>query len=271
MSTIDRAQHAVENFSIFFQGGVRRKILFFLGICILLLAPFYYIGQFTAVGVRQLWIDDTLTINPKNFTFETPTIGATKKAFLANGQQDMYVEVDNKINRTIGFYPYEYSVQILDREGSLIKEEQRKEYILPEDIKLIAIRDESGRGETLNVLEKSGTTPINFNAAANPLQRTPDVEVTNQSVEEISGDRYQIKALLNNRDKQRIERIDITYFIRNRRQEVIGVGTGSFNGFTSGSNRSFEAIHPKSVDDEAALVEIRWSVNYLDENSLQFN
>lgn len=271
VSTLDRLQHSVENFSIFFQGGVRRGILIFLGVCILLLAPFYYIGQFTALGVRGLWLDETLTINPKQFGFQPLQYSESRKTTLANGQQDLYVSVDNKRNKTIGFYPYVYSLQVVDKDGGLIKEETREEYILPEDIKFITVRDQSGRGDKLVITEERGTTPINFNALANPLQKTPEIVVSNESIEEIDGDRYVIRALFNNQDKQRIEKVDVIYFIRNRNQEVIGIGTGSFSGFTTNETRGFEAVHPKNASDKAQFVEVRWSVNYLDEDILKFN
>ena len=118
----------VENVSMFFRGGVRRNLFYFIGICLLLTWPFYYVGLYTAKAVRYTWLDTSLKINkPIITTTADLKINKSEVIDLINGHKDLYLTIDNKDNPKVGFNPFIYQQQILDDQGSVISSEKNNE------------------------------------------------------------------------------------------------------------------------------------------------
>lgn len=261
--------HFVERVTIFFKGGVRRSILIFCGICILLLYPTYYLGIFSSGLIRRTWIDEDLAIVPKTSVQADVLVSDTNIVELVDNQRDLYLTLDNKENPNIGFNPYNYRLRVLDEQGLVVKDETRQSYILPGDIKFVTTRDETGRGVTLDLEVLPTTQAVDYNPIKNPFQILPDVEIINEVYRQIDQDTLEVSALLANRDKFSIGEVEITYILRDRREQITGIGTVFFNGFAPDTTRDFFVEQPIHSELDVQFVDVRWSTNFLDDDNLR--
>jgi hypothetical protein len=261
----------LENASMFFQGGIRRNLFYFIGACILLAWPFYYVGLYTAKAVRYTWIDDKIVIyKPLSGSLAELQVGDSQVIDLANGQKDLYLTIDNKQNPKIGFFPYIYQLQILDDQGSVISSEKLTSYILPRDIKYITARDTTGNAESLKLTQLDGTQAVEYNVEKNPFQILPKVDTVNQNIQEIDSENLRVAAQFINRDKLIVDEVDITYILRDRRERIIGIGTAKFYGLNPENTREFTTDQPKHLKSEATSLDVQWSTNYLKEGNIKF-
>ena len=270
MALADSLQRGLERFSIFFQGGVRRGILYFLGICLVLAWPMQYVGKYAALLVGQASLEEGPAAVLPGAQQADLDIGPAQFVELASGERDFYLEVDNKANPRFGFSPWIYELRLLDDTGRLIESKTRESYVLPGDAKYVTLRDTTGTATRMELVEQAGTQIVDYNPEANPFQRLPQVTVSNEEIRPGALNQLQVRALFTNRDKLRVGTMDVTYIIRNRRQEIIGIGEGQFNGFTPGETRDFIANHPANASEEAQFPEIEWSTNYLQEGNVEF-
>jgi hypothetical protein len=261
----------IENVSMFFRGGVRRNLFFFIGGCLVLAWPFYYVGLYTSKAVRYTWLDESIVINKPIFsTTADLIIGKSEVVDLIDGQKDLYLTIDNKNNPTIGYYPYIYELQVLDDQGSVITTEKGKSYILPGDIKYITARDTTGNAASIKLIQQAGTQAVEYNVQKNPFQILPKVDTVNQRIEPLNDETLKITSQFINRDKLSITEVDVLYILRDRREKIIGIGTTKFNGFVPESTRDFTANHPKHINAEATNLDVRWSTNFLADGNVKF-
>ncbi|NJL97033.1 hypothetical protein HC766_01805 [Candidatus Gracilibacteria bacterium] len=263
-------QTRIERWSLYFQGGVRRAVLIFLGISILLLTPSYFFGQFSSYLFGKTWIDDNNTVNTKELVINDFEVSDTQIVELANNQKELYVSVNNKNNPTIGFAPWVYTVQILDDEGSIISQKTNNSYILPEENTFVVVRSENNEGSKINLITEPSTNPVKYNPNNNKLKK-PNVKILNQRIiNEKDNENLIIQGTFLNEDLVEIKTVNVLFIIRDNRESVIGIGTYSFNGFGPKSQRSFELEYPKPANRDPKILDLRWSVNYLDPNSFTF-
>jgi hypothetical protein len=267
----DNFQYKLENLSLYFQGGVRRSIIIFAVILLILIFPVYYLGKFVSGLTAKSYLNmSSLAVNPKIQTYDYE-IGKTQRAELKDGTSVLYAAVRNKKNRDIGFYPWNYSVQILDKNGAVITPKETFEsYLLPDDNKYI-VAPAPANGSDMQIIEESGTQKTTYNPNANPLLTQPNVTVqNNQVVVDKNTQTMTVSALLRNEDKRFIEKIDVTYFVRDTQESILYIGTSSFNGFVAGSERDFRITNlPLPSNGDPRTVDVRWSVNYLTNGAMK--
>ena len=275
MSIVDSWQYRIENWSIYFQGGVRRGVLIFMGICIVFLAPFYFFGQI----ISNLW--NTAPVNPnkfeasniviaKNLVEEDLEYSPTQIAELFNGENALYLTVNNKINPKIGYFPFVYTLQVLDSEGKIVSQEKKFSYLLPNEVKYIVGKSVDNSGVQLRVIREPETQAILYNPFENSILKAPKISVKSPSIQILPGSpSLTIKALFKNEDQVRVDRVDMLYIVRDSRQSVVGIGEFGFNGLVAGEEREVTvANYPIPKDRVATTADIRWAVNYLDKNTI---
>jgi hypothetical protein len=261
----------IEQISIFFQGGLRRGVLYFLGIVLLLLWPFQYVGIYTSRFIGRRLIDKSITVsNPINSQAKPLISEKTTVIQLSNNQRDMFLTIDNKENKSVGFSPYIYKLSMYSDQGTLLNTEIINSYILPGDIKYIVKRDATGTANKLTLEEQTGTQAVDYNPIANPFQRLPKIDVESTKITKNEDNTVTVSGLFNNRDKLAVETVDVLYIIRDRREQITGIGTYKFNGFTAGSIRDFEATHPNHIKLDPQFVEVRWETNYFKDKNITF-
>ncbi len=266
----DVMQRNIEHFSLWFQGGIRRGILIFFVVALVLLAPFYFLGQLTSGLYKAVWFDSSNSFNPKQLSIEDYRVSSTQVAPLANGQNDLYVTIDNKNNPTVGYFPWIYTVQILDKDNVILSQDTIRSYLLPGDVTYVIGKNRDPNGVKLNLIKESGTQPVQYNAESNSILKAPNIEVVGQGFKDspTNKDELNVSAYFKNNDIVTIKSVDVLYIIRDTQQSVVGIGTYNFRGFTPGSEREMQISYPKPKDRVPKFIELRWFVNYLDSNAI---
>lgn len=268
--------NSVQNFSLYFQGGVRRKILIFLGICLILLAPIYFLGQLGST----LW--SNVDLNPNKLQKKSIVqkkliqenefgIDRSQIISLANDETILYTTINNRQNPLIGYMPFTYRLQILDKKGAVIEDRIESSYLLPGEFKYISASTGDNQGDRLvisNIPEES--KPVLFNPFKMSLGENLKIEVRNPSLflDPNSTD-LTLSAFVKNNDLVDIKNLDILYLIRDRRDRVVGIGQYRLENFKSGEERYFSLKYPKPKFRTPVRLEIRPFVNYLDQNNLK--
>jgi len=269
MALSTNLQYKLESFSIYFQGGIRRFYLIFGGVCIVLLIPGYFLGQTIATFTRQSWFQDESLVNQKTISVNEVLISETQLVPLSNGETELYVSVNNKVNKDVGFYPWNYVVQVLNAENQVIKQETKSSYLLPDDIKYVVERSDDPKARSLKVITQESSIPRNYNPEANKLLRRPALEVTSSQIRKTeSPDWKQIYINFKNNDQVVIKTVDVLYILRDRRERVVGIGEFQFNTMFPGQNFELSPRYPAPDSREAEFLEVLWSVNYLDSGNL---
>jgi hypothetical protein len=269
MSFGDNLQYRVENWSLYFQGGVRRSVLIFAGVCLAALAPAYFFGQFTSNILKTTWYNDKNFVIPKSIQILDYEVSQTQIVPLINNQNELYVSVNNKTNQSTGYFPWIYTLKIYDPADQLVSAKTYSSYLLPNEIKYVVTRAEQNKGSRVELVQEPQTTAVQYNPLANSLLKNPNITIRSQNVRDLDNKNLEIFALFKNNDQVRIETVDVLFIIRDTRQSVTGIGQYQFNGFVPGEEREIRLTYPKAKDREAKFLDIRWSVNYLDKNNIR--
>jgi hypothetical protein len=265
--------YQMENLILWFQGGVRRSVLIFAGVCMLLIVPFFFLGTV----ISNFW--STTPINPSKNDLNTKyaskvipekdlIISSSQNIAMLDGTKVIYVSLDNKANTEVGYYPFVYNLQILDDNGSLIKEEVGLEtYILPQSVKFLTVSADS-RASKINIQKTNRTQKVLFNQNS---KRKKDVNlvVLEPKVEDITfTNNLKISGKIRNSDTAFVRKFDILYTIRDTRQLVSGIGYLGIENLAPGEERRFELLYPKAEGRTATVLEVLPIINYLDENNI---
>ena len=266
-------QYRLENLSLSLQQGVRRSILIYIAICVVLLTPVFFLGQFLSSAwfktpINPWRLDNSQVFVSKETSIADLEIGRSQVVSLDGGEQALYLTVSNKGNSTIGFNPWVYKLQILDKDEVLLSEQEFQGYLLPEEVKFLVASFPDDRATSMRFVQTQDTKKIDYNPLSGP--QNPDVQILSQSFEEMDNGKLRLFAQFRNNDQANIEKIDILYIVRDTRQSVVGIGTFSFNGFKSGTTREMVVEYPMPEDRVPRILDVRWSVNYLDSNQFSF-
>jgi hypothetical protein len=263
----DGFQYNVENMSMWFQGGVRRSIVIFFVAGLVLLAPFYYLGQLSSYLYKNVWFDGDNGFIPKQLTITDYSVSQSQVAPLINGQRDIYVAIDNKTNKTIGYFPWVYTVQILDKNNTILSQDTVRSYLLPGDVTYVIGKNRDSQGEKMNIIKEPATQAVSYNPLANSVLKRPEIEVLSSGFKDTTNpEEILVYAYFKNNDFLTVKSVDVLYIIRDTQQAVVGIGSYNFKGFLPGSERDMQIPYPKPKDRVAKFVELRWYVNYLDSN-----
>ena len=124
-------ENSISSLSIYFRGGIRKVILIIGVVALMLIYPLYLLGSASAGLYKSVWFKGDKIVQAVNDQAKNYQIGETQTLPLANGQQDLYVSIDNKINQNIGLNPWVYDLQVLDANDVIIKQNTVRSYLLP--------------------------------------------------------------------------------------------------------------------------------------------
>jgi hypothetical protein len=277
MSFTDSLSRQVETASLYFQGGVRRSVIIFTGVCIVLMAPAFFLGQ----SLSAIW--STLPANSdkiqnkniyiQKFLSENEySIDRSQLVPLSTGGTVLYTTINNRQNLDYGYYPFVYRVQVLDIQNSIIYEKIEQSYLLPGDIKYVVVAPGDDRGVSLRVSTEPDTRTLLYNPQSINLSKRINVEIRNPSVTDNDGDPNLIlRASIKNNDIVRLKVVDLMYLIRDNRDRVVGIGQYKLENLQPGEERDFYLTYPKPRYRRATRLDIRTFVNYLDNNNIVLN
>ena len=265
--------YRLENFSLWFQGGVRRNIIVLLGIAVILLFPMYLLGGLLAkfwdtIPANATRSDTALTINNVKIKKSEPIIARSQIIELINNENILYTSINNSVNKNIGFYPLVYNVQILDKQGAIITDETKISYLLPEEVKYVMANSNDGGSEIKISIDWDKTVSKKYNPNSINRLKTTKINIRNASVTDIGKD-VKVYGILKNEENFGIQSLDVNYILRDARDNVVGIGTYQFNGLEPNKERELNVLFPKHKDKTATSLDLRYSINYLEPNNLR--
>jgi hypothetical protein len=253
----------------FFYGGVRRSIIIAGVVALILTYPVYLLGGFMTTLYKQRWYNGKEIVQKVAGKGINYTTGTTEIAYLSSGLNDLYLPIDNKANTAYGLFPWVYTMQILDKDNTIIKEEPVRSYLLPGISTYVVAQNIDPKGVKINIVTDPQTVELPYSINAGQLYKEPNIKVTATSINPGENpDELKVRAALKNDDQVLIEAIDIIYILRDNRQNIVGIGKYQFNSFVPQTDREIIVNYPKPKEKEAKFVEIRWFVNYLDKNNI---
>jgi archaellum component FlaF (FlaF/FlaG flagellin family) len=265
----DNIGYNASTLKMYFRGGVRKAILIIGGIALLMIFPMYYLGQVASNLYKNVWFNGKEIVQSVKSKAPEYIVGETQILPLENGQQDMYISINNKANTEIGYFPWVYNLQVLDANGTIINQNTVRSYLLPGSSTYVIAQNVDAKGVKLNLVRNPDTVEIPYNPNVNRVLQEPKVSIiTNTVTPNPNGTDLTIRAVLKNNDLVTIGNVDVLYILRDSRQAVIGIGNVRFGGFSPNAEREVIVNYPKPKDKEAKLVEIRWYTNYLDKNNV---
>ena len=265
----ENLQRQIENISIWFQGGVRRSVIIFSIIVICLLVPIYFLGIFSSSSWFRLFVNpnklDTASYYIPKFIPQNPLIiSPTQTVPLKDGSNELYFSINNKENPEIGFYPFVYDIQVLDKGGAAINQETRSTYILPGDTRYITYKSQDGRADKLIINQSDRTVPIYYNPLSKKLKK-PDLAISNEKYNIRTFTNYMtISFTLKNRDKVNIKNVDVIFTVRDKQDSIIGVGDFAVSDVKPGEQRDVDIPYTQHLDRMPATIEIIPLVNFLE-------
>ncbi len=252
----------------FVAGGVRRNIWIFVIFCLILIFPFYLIGMFLGNTISGVVYDKSDIVSQKNIEIADYEIGETEVVSLNNGEKDLYVRVSNSLNKEVGFFPWVYTYQVLNKQGEVLDQGENSDYLLPGEVKYVIIRTDSEEASEVRLTDNQDTTPVFFNQESGNIAEPKIVIASNDFEETEDGDSLLLKINIRNDDILTIKEIDVTYIIRDTRQSVVGIGKTKVRNLKPDESRDLNIKHPKPENRTPNYLEPRWSINYLDENAV---
>lgn len=272
-------QYRIENLGLWFQGGVRRSILIFFGVCLLASIPVYFLVGFLSSSWFQASFNpggyNSDSFVTTKFIPEKPIeIAATQIVDLKDGSRQLYSTISNKLNPQIGYFPFVYELQILDSNNQLIDQKTERSYLLPGEVKYVIWGDNDSRGTKLQIIKSSESQIVYYNPNS-PTVRSPDLRVIDTGCR-IRGDTsiMYISFRMRNQSRFKVKDVDTIYIVRDSREKIVGIGEYSFVNFETGEGSPIELeyVQPKDFVESRGnitscnplIVEVLWSVNYLD-------
>jgi len=260
----------IESLLLKIKRDVRLTFWIILGISILLAWPATFLGGFISSSIRSSSLATADIVQPKNIQKQDYIISETQKSDLANGERLLYVTVNNKQNKEVGFWPWVYTIQVLNSSGSIVQQETARSYLLPEEVKFVTITT-SQTGETIKIQEVSNQTrAIIYNPEASDILKEPNISIIkNDLVDSGKNNKLNAAITLRNNDNIFIEQMNLLYLVRDSRGAVVGGGTTTVTGFAPGTTRDLNVDYIKPLDRIPRTLELRWSVNYLDPSTIR--
>jgi hypothetical protein len=259
-----------------FRGGIHRWIFVYTIIGLILIFPFYILGQ----SASKLWYN--IPFNPVHFVSKdlikkdylakndsTVKFDEVGMSDLLGNQKLLYTFVNNQNNKNFGYDPFVYKAQVLDEAGKILSESTEKTYILPGEASFISTYSEDPNAANLKIIQLPETKQIKYNPVANPLLHKIILDVRDARIIDLDQSNITLKASLKNVENIQIKKIDVVLIVRDSQDGIVGAKNFSFNNLGPQEERSIELIYPKPKDKNATNLDVRYSINFLDPESIK--
>jgi len=245
---------------------VRKSVLICSGVILVLSIPGFFLGQLSSELFKRTWFDQKSILNSELQNVGKINVSQTQVIDLEGTNKDFYVSISNKENKNIGFSPFNYTLRLLNSSNQVIFQENKSEFLLPDETKFVTIRSDNPDAKKIEIIEGNNTPKI-YNPNSNSLARDPKIEIRQSRITEQDNGQLKIFTQFKNSDSVTIKNAEILYIIRDTRQSVVGIGSFQLNGFVANEIRDLTIDYPKPLNREAKSLDIRIRVNYLDENN----
>jgi hypothetical protein len=261
------------------KAGAKKWVLICFALTIILYYPIYLLS----IQATKFWFYN-VPFNPqkyvtKKFVNSKSDLKADVQTVsssyvdLADGRRLVYTFLDNRNNKNLGFDPFVFKKQLLDNKGSSVQDSFDQVYLLPGQTRYIFDYTENTDAVTLSIQRQPETNQVEYNPNANDFLKQPEFDIRESIVEESQDPNeknlLKIKASIKNPTKFAFKKVDFVMLIRDTNDAVIGVQNYSFNEFLPNEERDIRLTYPKSVNKDASSLDVRYSVNFLDESNIR--
>ena len=263
-----------ENILLELQNGVHRWVLILFAVAIVLSYPSYLLGSyassfwFYSSNFNTSKFDNRNIVSNKKIVEKEVSLDTPSYIDLVNNQRLIYSFLNNRQNKTVGYNPFVYKLQVLDENGTVLSDEIKTTYLLPGEAKYIAAYTNSSKAVSLSIQKMPESDAVDYNPEANPFLREPELDIREKTIEEKNKTTLLLKTSFKNSTKFFIQDVDVTILIRDSQDSVVGIQDYKMSGLVSGENRDIRLEYPKPKNRTAKSLDVRYSVNYLNSNAI---
>ncbi len=275
MTTFNSLEYKLEKYKYQTIFGLRKITWIIIGMVIILLMPAYLIGFYSA-DMTQIGKYDT-SKEIVNALTESRSVEykITKKDTLQaiTGERDLYVKIDTKEDKHLGYYPWIYTYTIYDRSDKIVKQDTVSSYLLPDEELYLVIPVEETKGIRLEIETNQDQSRIIYYDDSLPqFFKDPDIEVKSYSFQpnENNDELFDVEFSLENKNNfVDIGKVDVYYILRSIDKNILGIGKYSFNDFFHNTIKEVSLKYPKPLHGTINSIEIVPVVNFLDIENIQ--
>jgi hypothetical protein len=261
------------------KAGAKKWVLICFGLTLVLSYPVYLLS----IQATKFWFYNVpfnpqkyvtkKFVNTKNDLKAEVAIVNSSYVDLVDGRRLIYTFLDNRNNKNLGFDPFVFKKQLLNAKGETLQDSFDQVYLLPGQTRYIFDYTENTDAVSIAIQRQTDTNQVEYNPAANDFLKQPEFDIRESIVEESQEPNeknlLKIKASIKNQTKFAFKKVDFVMLIRDTNDAVIGVQNYSFNEFLPDEERDIRLTYPKSVNKAANSLDVRYSVNFLDQSNIK--
>lgn len=254
--------------------GLKAFIWFYILIVILAVGPLYIFGKSVSNIVHDKYFKSAFSVQEKNISHPEYMLSRTQTLNLRNGERELYLQVSNTIKPDIGYYPWNYTKQVVDRFGNVIQEDFVVDYLLPNEEKFILSTSKNEDAAEINIITNKETSiPLLYNPSNSKYLSLPDLQIYQKVFfnSQYDSDKIDITIGVRNPSPDIVVRnLTILIIMRNIDQVPVGIAKMRLPVI---NNKSEEQVilknYPKPKIGEIDILDVRLEYNYMEEDSLQ--
>lgn len=271
-------EHIAENLVLELQSGIRKWVFIAFCVSIILAYPSYL----SAISLVNFWFTTSFNSNhfvaknivmSKVLTENELRLDTSNYVDLTNGKRLIYTFIDNRANRDLGYYPFIYKKQVTDRNNNLLVDNIETTYLLPGEAKYISAYTENQNAVAIKIEKQTSSKPTDYNPKAGVNIKNIELQIRDKSVFAKSNDKntLTLRTSIKNPTSFMIKTVDLVMLIRDSQDSIIGVQNYSFNGLLPDEEREVIVDYPAPKNRTPKSLDVRYTINYLDESNIVAN
>ena len=245
--------------------GIKKIVWFFLILMSVTLIPTLLLGQF--IG-KTVFSKSSAEIEYKTSDLK-PDLDIETDVYSYRGNERGYIAIINN-NSDIGYYPWVYTLQILNNRDEVVSENIKSSYLLPNRTNYIVTNIVDSEGIKINVVtDEELSQAINFDLDNSTLSELPEVKLQSTGKATLADNNTNILVDfdIQNKSIYKIKEVDLVYNIRNKDDRIIASGKYRVRDLISDEVRNVSLKHPNPKLGTELLIEVIPYTNYLDPNN----
>ena len=257
------AEHIAEDLILEIQSGIRKWVFVTFCVCIILAYPSYLVSTrlvnfwFTSTWNSDRFVAKDIVI-PKILTENELRLDTSNYVDLVNDKRLIYTFIDNRANQNIGYYPFVYKKQIIDRNNNLLVDSLETTYLLPNESKYISAYTDNKNAVAIKIEKQPASKLVEYNPNAKTNFKNIELQIRDKSVFFKDADKktLTLRTSIKNPTNFIIKTINLAMLVRDSQDGIIGVQDYSFNGLLPNEEREVIVDYPapknrtpKSLDE----------------------
>lgn len=256
--------------------GIKGLVWIFVLFGLVLVYPSFLLGQtianyyYNATDPELYYFEENKVLAPEYLVSHTQVLP------LSNGERELYVQISNAINKDVGYYPWVYTKQVVDKLGKVIEETTVTDYLLAGGEKFIIYTSKDANADSLNIVtNKEKSVAMKYNPNNAKYLDSPNVSVVNKKFTDSQYDKKFLDIALNIQNESKdiaIKNLSVIIFLRGGNQNPVGIATLLIPKLSAGEVKEVSLKnYPKPNEGSVEILDVRFQFNYMEEDSLTLN